>query len=363
MRPLKIVSIVGARPQFVKAAVVSKAVRAFGLNEILVHTGQHYDANMSRVFFEELEIPEPDYNLEIGSSLHGDQTGRMLQSIEAVLLKEKPHIVQVYGDTNSTLAGSLAASKLHIPVAHVEAGLRSFNRRMPEEINRIVADHISDLLFTPTKTADENLLREGVSKGVHRVGDVMYDAVLHYRQLAVKKSGILTRIGMQPKGFALVTIHRAENTDDSNRLRNILAALQSLAAEMPVVFPVHPRTRKILESSTGLLPGNAASGKLFLIEPVSYLDMLVLESESRVILTDSGGVQKEAFFFGTPCVTLRPETEWVETVEAGWNTLSDDNAALILESARSARTGDPAHRAFGDGDATSKIATILRQSV
>ena len=358
---MKIISIVGARPQFVKAAIVSKAVRALGLSEILVHTGQHYDSNMSKVFFEELEIPEPDYNLEIGSSLHGDQTGRMLQSIEAVLIKERPQIVQVYGDTNSTLAGSLAASKLHIPVAHVEAGLRSFNRRMPEEINRIVSDHVSDLLFTPTKTADENLLREGISKGVHRVGDVMYDAVLHYRQIALKRSGILGRLGVSSKAFALVTIHRAENTDDGQRLGNILRALERLATEMPVVFPMHPRTRKILDSS-GALPA-ASTGELLLLEPVSYLDMLVLESESRVVLTDSGGVQKEAFFFGTPCVTLRAETEWVETVEAGWNTLADDDAALILETARSARTGDTANRAFGDGDAAAKISKILQQGI
>ncbi|HBT47656.1 MAG TPA: UDP-N-acetylglucosamine 2-epimerase (non-hydrolyzing) [Peptococcaceae bacterium] len=315
---MKITTVVGARPQFIKAAVVSRVLRATPeVQEVLVHTGQHYDENMSDIFFEELEIPRPDYHLGIGSGTHGSQTGKMLEAIEQVLLAERPEWVLVYGDTNSTLAGALAAAKLHIPVAHVEAGLRSFNRKMPEEINRVLTDHASDLLFAPTHAAVENLRREGVpEKRIYLVGDVMYDAALFYGEKARRESRILQRLELMPKGYALVTIHRAENTDDPRRLRAITGGLCEVGKEIPVVFPVHPRTRKAMESY-GLL--EVAAAHLSLIEPVGYLDMIMLEQNARLIITDSGGVQKEAFFYRVPCVTLREETEWVELVELGWN--------------------------------------------
>ncbi len=317
---MKIVSIVGARPQFIKAAAVSRALRAApGVMEVLVHTGQHYDDNMSRVFFEELEIPEPDYHLGIGSGTHGAQTGRMLEAVEQVLLQERPDWVLVYGDTNSTLAGALAAAKLHIPVAHVEAGLRSFNRRMPEEINRVLTDHASDLLFAPTQAAVENLRREGIpEERIYLVGDVMYDAALYYGAKAERESRILERLALQPKGYLLATVHRAENTDDPVRLRAIFEGLAVAAREMPVVMPLHPRTRAAL-AREGMLA--ETSLHLRLIEPVGYLDMVLLEKNALLIATDSGGVQKEAFFYRVPCVTLREETEWVELVELGWNHL------------------------------------------
>lgn len=319
MPEVKLVSVVGARPQFVKAAVVSRALRALpGVREILVHTGQHYDENMSEVFFRELDIPEPDYHLGIAGGTHGQNTGRMLEAIEKVLLQEKPDWVLVYGDTDSTLAGALAAVKLHIPVAHVEAGLRSFNRRMPEEINRVLTDHASDLLFAPTETAVHNLLREGIpSKKVYLVGDVMYDAALYYAEKAERQSQILSRLGLRPKGYILATLHRAENTDDATRLRVILEAFAKVHREVPVVFPVHPRTRKRVEALglASLLNGVLA------IEPVGYLDMVMLEKNARLIATDSGGVQKEAYFYRVPCLTLREETEWVELVRMGWNRL------------------------------------------
>lgn len=360
---MKVVAIVGARPQFVKAAVVSRALRTAGIQEILVHTGQHYDDNMSRVFFEEMQIPEPDHHLGIGSGSHGAQTGKMLEAIEQVLTETRPDYVLVYGDTNSTLAGALAAAKLHIPVAHVEAGLRSFNRRMPEEINRVLTDHLSALLLTPTATADTNLQNEGIQKGVHRVGDVMYDAVLFYRDLARKNADVLSSLNLQSKKFALATIHRAENTDDPQRLGEIFSALKQIAADFPIVLPLHPRTKKILESETGSRSASPmAIANLHLIAPVSYLNMLALESEAKVVLTDSGGVQKEAFFFGVPCVTLREETEWVETVEAGWNTIVGPSAPKIVAAARSSKMGKRDVHPFGTGDAGQKIAQILLNS-
>ena len=360
---MKVIAIVGARPQFVKAAVVSRALRAAGIQEVLIHTGQHYDDNMSRVFFEELQIPEPDYHLGIGSGSHGAKTGPMLEALEPVLNQEKPDYVLVYGDTNSTLAGALAAAKLHMPVAHVEAGLRSFNRRMPEEINRVLTDHLASLLFTPTATADENLHNEGIRKGIHRVGDVMYDAVLFYRDLARKKADVLQSLNLQPKQFALATIHRAENTDDPRRLAEIFSALKLIAADLPVVLPLHPRTRKIVESGAGFQDASpTAVANLHLIAPVSYLNMLALESEAKVVLTDSGGVQKEAFFFRVPCITLRDETEWIETVEAGWNSLVGRSAARIAAAAKNARSGHLDSRPFGTGDAANGIAQILRES-
>jgi len=356
---MKVVSVAGARPQFVKAAVVSRALRAVeGVREVLVHTGQHYDDNMSRIFFEELEIPQPDYNLGIGGGTHGQNTGRMLEAIEAVLLKEKPHAVLVYGDTDSTLAGALAAVKLHIPVAHVEAGLRSFNRRMPEEINRVLTDHVSDILFAPTETAVKNLLREGIpEERVHLVGDVMYDAALLYGEKAERHSDVLTRLGLSPKGYVLATIHRAENTDSPERLRVILEALAEVNRWVPVVFPVHPRTRERIKRF-GL---DSALEVLVVTDPVGYLDMIKLEKNAQLMVTDSGGVQKEAFFYRVPCVTLREETEWVELVSAGWNTLCPplDKAQVtqtILESL--GRVGVDLF-AYGDGRARSIIADVL----
>lgn len=353
----KVVSIVGARPQFIKAAVVSRVLRTTpGLREVLVHTGQHYDDNMSRVFFEELEIPEPDYHLGIGGGTHGQNTGRMLEAIERVLFEEKPDWVLVYGDTDSTLAGALAAAKLHIPVAHVEAGLRSFNRRMPEEINRVLTDHISDLLFAPTETAVKNLLREGISPDkIHLVGDVMYDAALYYGEKAEKHSQILKRLGLVPKGYILATVHRAENTDDPNRLRVILEALAEVHREVPVVFPVHPRTRKRAEEF-GLLHFLA---RVLAMAPAGYLDMVMLEKNARLIATDSGGVQKEAFFYRVPCVTLRNETEWGELVELKWNRLCPPATSLSLARCLlDVWFGSQAHP-YGQGRAAEKIVSAL----
>jgi len=303
---MKIMSIVGARPQFIKAAPVSRVLRRTH-QEVLVHTGQHYDDNMSEVFFRELEIPRPDVNLEIGSGPHGEQTGRMMGGIEKVALDIKPDWVLVYGDTNSTVAGALVAAKLHIKVAHVEAGLRSFDRRMPEEINRVLTDHVSDLLLCPTEVAITNLAREGIEHGVHLVGDVMYDAFLFNLEAARKRDGILKEMGLAPDAFALATIHRAENADDPARLAAILEGIGQ--SGMDVILPLHPRTR-------GRLNG-APPARIRIVDPVGYLDMLALEDAAAVIVTDSGGVQKEAYFLSKPCVTLRDRTEWTETVEAG----------------------------------------------
>jgi len=356
-----IVSIVGARPQFIKAATVSRAVRAEGgMREILIHTGQHYDENMSDVFFRELGIPRPDYDLGIGSGTQGAQTGRMLERIEEVLIKEAPEWVVVYGDTNSTLAGALSAAKLRIPVAHVEAGLRSFNRAMPEETNRVVADHVSSLLFAPTETAVANLQREGVDRArVHMVGDVMYDASLHYAAKAESESRVLEGLGLPHGGYVLATIHRAENTDDPQRLTAIFQALRSVAEDIPVVLPLHPRTRKALAGATGL----SADGGLRFIDPVGYLDMTMLERHARLVATDSGGVQKEAYFHGVPCVTLRTETEWVELVERGWNHLAaPESAAKVLQGLRAAlERALPKERPelYGGGKAAGKIVQVL----
>jgi UDP-GlcNAc3NAcA epimerase len=360
---MKIVTIVGARPQFVKAAVVSRAFRACdGVREVLVHTGQHFDANMNDVFFSELEIPTPDHHLGISGGTHGLQTGRMLEAVEAALLEERPDWVLVYGDTNSTLAGALAAAKLHIPVAHVEAGLRSFNRRMPEEVNRVLTDHAATLLFAPTTAGRENLLREGVDEArIRLVGDVMYDATRVYGRKAEAESRILERVGLAPGAYVLSTIHRAENTDDPRRLRAIIEALDAVTADVPVVLPLHPRTRRTLED-LGLL--DEAGRCLRLIEPVGYLDMLMLEQHARLIATDSGGVQKEAFFFRVPCVTLRDETEWVELVEAGWNRLVPPTDARAVEAAvRDALADDGSERVeaelYGDGHAAEAIVEAL----
>lgn len=332
---MKILTVVGARPQFIKLAPFSKVLRENGVNEIIVHTGQHYDENMNDLFFKELEIPEPDYNLGIGSGNHGEQTGKMLIEIEKIILKENPDLVIVYGDTNSTLAGALAASKLHIKLAHVEAGLRSFNKRMPEEINRVLTDHVSDILFCPTQTAVENLKNEGITKGVYLVGDVMFDALLHFSKISDMKSNILERLNIKPKEYYLATIHRAENTDDHERLKNILTAFSKM--NEIVVFPIHPRTRKMINYyGVGDLLEN---DNIKLIDPVGYLDMLKLEKNAKAILTDSGGVQKEAFWLKVPCITLRDETEWIETVDLGWNRLVGSDVEKILEAVRNLKFG------------------------
>ncbi len=360
---MHVVTVLGARPQFIKAAPLAKALREMTrVRATLVHTGQHYDASMSEVFFEELGVPPPDFNLGIGSGPHGQQTGRMLECLERLLLELRPDWLLVFGDTNSTLAGALAAAKLHIPVAHVEAGLRSYNRRMPEELNRVLTDHVSTLLFAPTETAVENLHREGVVPDrIHRVGDVMYDAAIQYAAMADAKSAILRQLGLTPQQYVLATIHRAENTDDPQRLAAILIGLDRVSAETPVVFPLHPRTRAILARGDVRTP---PLSRLRFVEPVGYLDMIQLERNACLIATDSGGVQKEAFFYQVPCVTLRAETEWTELVELGWNRLvrpdnADDVARGIRKSFSAAgRSASP----YGDGHAAERIVATLSSS-
>ncbi len=352
---MKIVSVVGARPQFIKAAPVSRALRRIsGCTEVLVHTGQHYDAGMSAVFFKELDIPEPDYNLEVGSGSHGEQTGAMLVGTEAVLLKEKPDWVLVYGDTNSTLAGALAAAKLRIPVAHVEAGLRSLNREMPEEINRVLTDHISDRLFCPTQAAVDHLAREGIGRGVHLVGDVMVDVLMENLATAQQKSHVLDDLQLARGAYLLATVHRPANTDTTDALARILDAFAETGE--PIVFPVHPRTRRALQSWNLRVDGNVR-----LMDPAGYLDMLMLEKNARMILTDSGGIQKEAYVLGVPCVTMRSETEWVETVAAGWNIVVGSDRAKIVEAVRHFTPSAERPLIFGDGHASDKIVELLKQ--
>jgi UDP-GlcNAc3NAcA epimerase len=342
-----ILTVVGARPQFIKAAPVSAALERAGLREILVHTGQHFDAAMSDVFFDELGLRQPDHHLAIHSLGHGAMTGRMLEELEAVMLAERPAQVLVYGDTNSTLAGALAAAKLNIPVAHVEAGLRSFNRRMPEEVNRVLADHVSALLFCPTLAAVENLKAEGITRGVHHVGDVMHDATIAAAERARARSTVLEQHGLAPRDYAVATIHRAENTDDAARFARVLTWLEMAAKERPLVMPVHPRTRKLIEAR-----GWAPNG-VKLLPPIGYLDMAMLLANAAAVFTDSGGLQKEAYFHRVPCVTLRDETEWVETIEAGWNRLwtRSDYAGLQHEIAE-----------YGNGDAAERIAALLARA-
>jgi len=359
--PIRLVTVVGARPQFVKAGAVSRAIAAHNaapaprsIIEKIVHTGQHYDANMSDVFFQELGLPAPAYHLGVGSGSHGAQTGAMLAGIERVLLDERPDWVLVYGDTNSTLAGALAASKLGIPVAHVEAGLRSFNRRMAEEINRVLTDRVSTRRYCPTRRAVANLAAEGMHDGVVQCGDVMYDSVLHHAARASAKSRVLERCGVAPREYVLATVHRAENTDDGERLGAIMAALAQ--ADVPVILPLHPRTRARLGE------GAASGGSLRLIDPVGYLDMLALERHARAIISDSGGVQKEAYFFRVPCVTTRPETEWVELVEAGWNRLVDADRLRVREGIAWALDFSPPTAGdglYGDGRAAERIVADL----
>ena len=349
---MKITSIVGARPNFIKCAPLSRELRK-RFTEIIIHTGQHYDYEMNKVFFEELNIPEPDYHLDVGSGSHGYQTGEMIKKIEEVLLKEEPDLLLVYGDTNSTLAGALAASKLHITVAHIESGLRSYDKSMPEEINRILTDHCSDILFCPTETSVENLKREGVMSGVYLTGDVMVDALKENIKIAEKKATILDETGLKPKEYYLATIHRAENTDDFERLENIVDAFCEIGN---LVFPCHPRTEKCLKEFKlwDRLVENTR-----VIRPVGYLDMLMLEKNSRKVLTDSGGVQKEAYIFKVPCITLRDNTEWVETVEDGWNVLVGADEEKIVREANEFEPGNKQRNVFGEGDASGRIVKTI----
>lgn len=366
MREQRVLTVVGARPQFVKAAVVSRVIaerarRNGVIRELLVHTGQHFDSGLSDVFFEELGIPAPHAHLGIGGLPHGAMTGRMIEALEQVILTERPALVLVYGDTNSTLAGALAAAKLGVPVAHVEAGLRSFNRRMPEELNRVLTDHAAELLFAPTRAAVENLRREGIPDArVRLVGDVMYDAALRYAALAKERSTILGRLGVAERGYVLATVHRQENTDDPVRLAAVFEALARVARKRAVVLPIHPRTRKQLG---GVSAAAEAARSLTIIDPVGYLDMVALERGAAVVATDSGGVQKEAYFYGVPCVTLRDETEWIELVESGANVLAPPvDAASVsraIEDALDRRVSSAVPDLYGDGDAGSKIVDVL----
>ncbi len=352
---MKIISVLGARPQFVKAAPVCRVLRERH-QEILVHTGQHYDDEMSKVFFDELQIPRPDINLGIGSGSHAQQTAGMLTGLERVLTEHRPDLVMVYGDTNSTLAGALAAVKLNLRVAHVEAGLRSYNRGMPEEINRVLSDRMSDLLFCPTATAVSNLAREGIARGVHLIGDVMYDAILQFESLAASRSRILSELGLKPADYLLLTLHRAQNTDDKERLQSILEAL--IASQLPIIFPVHPRTKKCIQLH-GLESLIDRAGNIRQVKPVSYLNMLMLEKHAAKILTDSGGVQKEAYFLKVPCITLREETEWVETVQDGWNCLVGADAVKITKAILTFNPTGAQHPHYGDGTASRKLVEIL----
>lgn len=359
----KVLTLIGARPQFVKAAVVSKAILDHGgLQELMVHSGQHYDINMSGIFFEQLNIPKPTHSLDVGSASHGAQTGEILKKFEDVLLAETPDCVLLYGDTNTTLAGALAAVKLHIPVAHIEAGLRSFNRRMPEEINRIVADSVSDMLFAPTPTAVRNLSNEGVpSAKVHLVGDVMQDAAMVFGQ-AVQSDTLLAGLGIPQPGYILVTIHRAENTDSPIALKAIVAALIELSATQHLVLPLHPRTRVCLEAA-GLLVGLGEA--IQLLEPQGYLAMLALEQSAALVLTDSGGVQKEAYFSSVPCVTVREQTEWVELVESGWNRLASpvDAQDIVTKAQQALGSSGAAVELYGGGRAANAICEVLAAQI
>ena len=354
---MKIIAILGARPQFIKAATVSRALKKQNINEIIIHTGQHYDANMSQIFFDEMEIPQPDYNLEISGLNHGAMTGRMLEKIEDVLLKEKPDYVLVYGDTNSTLAGALAAAKLHIPVAHVEAGLRSFEMKMPEEINRILTDRISSILFCPTQTAIKNLEAEGFRNfncKIEQPGDVMYDAVLHYKAKIENKATVIKSLGLRNGSFVLATLHRAENTNDEKRLREICRAINEINSHTKVILPLHPRTKAFIESLHIKLEAT-------LISPVGYFDMLALLDNCKLVMTDSGGLQKEAYFFSKFCITLRDQTEWVELVETRTNELVGADFSKILNAFKGASSAVFATQPllYGNGAASELIAESL----
>jgi len=348
---MKITSVVGARPQFIKLAILSKELRE-NHNEIIIHTGQHYDDNMSRYFFEEMQIAKPDYNLNIGSGSHGKQTAEMLIGLEDIFLHQKPDVVITFGDTNTTLATGLAATKLNIPVAHVEAGLRSHNREMPEEINRILTDHISDYLFAPTLTAMENIKSENLYGKPFLVGDVMYDSLLYYGKIAEQKSRILKNLKLKQKEYILLTLHRPYNVDNIQKLQNIFSALKQ--TKRFIVLPVHPRTCKMIESTNTIIPENIS-----IIEPLGYLDFIFLQKHSEKIITDSGGIQKEAYLNGIPCITIRPETEWIETVKAGWNVLVGDKMDQLIENCLHFKPSHNRPRYFGDGDSSKKIISIL----
>ena len=356
---MKVLTVVGARPQFIKAAMVSRSIQSRGgITETLVHTGQHYDDEMSNLFFAELDIRKPDYNLEVGSASNTEQTAKILDALEPVLKLEAPDWVFVYGDTNSTLAGVLTASQMNIPVAHIEAGLRSFNRTMPEEKNRVVADHLSSLLFAPTREAVSNLEREGiVGENVRLVGDVMYDAALFYSARSDQDSVILEKLGLQKNQFLLATVHRAENTDSAERLQSIFDALVKISSDLPVVLPLHPRTKKQLQQENIL---DEVSRHLVIVAPVGYLDMVALTKNAAVIATDSGGLQKEAYFHRVPCITLRNETEWVELVEVGANKLAGtDSQAIVAAFRDSSQQIQGMEDLYGDGNAAVKIVDCL----
>jgi UDP-N-acetylglucosamine 2-epimerase len=348
---MRVLSVVGARPQFVKAALLSAELARRGIEEIVVHTGQHYDRAMSDVFFEELALPAPSHHLGVGSAGHGAQTGEMLKRLEPVVQEEAPDWVLVYGDTNSTLAGALTASKLHVPLAHVEAGLRSFNRQMPEEINRIVADHVADLLLTPTANSAKQLAREGITHGVCVVGDLMVDLAMQAAARIPERPPILDRFGVQPRAYCVTTIHRAANTDDPQTFYRILDGLRRV--DRPVIFPVHPRTLRIAQEA-----GAGDGDNIILCEPLSYAEMMALVSKTSILFTDSGGLQKEAFVLKVPCVTLREETEWIETLEDGWNVLAGNDPQKIASAAKRPtpmRQGTP----YGDGHAARNIVDAL----
>jgi UDP-GlcNAc3NAcA epimerase len=352
---MKILTVIGARPQFIKASALSSKLNEYkNVEEVLLHTGQHYDDNMSKVFFDELNITKPKYNLNIKSSLHGEQTGNMIIGIEKIILSENPDIVLVYGDTNSTVSAAMAAAKLHIPIAHVEAGLRSFNKRMPEEINRIITDHVSTKLFTPTITATQNLIREGINRTtIKEVGDVMFDATILFSKLAEEHSNIKEKIDLRHK-YILATIHRAENTDDELRLKSIFKEFDRIASIYDLILPLHPRTKKKLEN----IRYNFSDSQIKFLEPVSYLDMLILEKNAILLMTDSGGMQKEAYFNQVPCITIRAETEWIELVHKGYNRLalnnSEDNLLEIIEGMLQTNFHE-SDNMYGDGNASKKI--------
>lgn len=351
---MKILSVVGARPQIIKVALVAKILREKKIPHVLLHTGQHYDYEMSALFFRELEIPTPDYNLNVGSGSHAQQTAGMIVGVESVLLKEKPNIVVVYGDTNSTLAGALAAAKLGIAVAHVEAGLRSYNRKMPEEINRIVVDHISDILFAPTTSAVQNLRRENIKREVYFVGDVMYDVLCFYEGMA-RSGEVLCKLGIKPAQYLLATVHRAENTDSKKNLQSIMEALSN--APYTVVLPLHPRTEKMMKKF-----GLQYSENVIKIKPLGYLEFITVLRHAKKVLTDSGGVQKEAYILGIPCITLRNETEWVETVNDGWNVLVGADTSKILRAIKEFSPSSQRKTHYGDGKAAEKIVDILARA-
>ena len=377
---MKLVTVIGARPQIIKAAALSRAIKnhfSDRIQEIIVHTGQHYDDNMSQVFFDELGIPRPDYNLHVGSASHGVQTARMTEGLESILIKEQPDFIVLYGDTNSTLAGAVAAAKIHVPIVHIEAGLRSFNKTMPEEINRIVCDHCSTLLFSPTKAGFENLKREGFpidneppytidNPKVYHCGDIMYDNSLHFADIAEAKTDIIQRLELTGKPFILATIHRDSNTDQPERLNAIFNALIRLSNECQVVLPLHPRTAKLLKTN---LDGEKQA-QLFnnpsisLIPPVSFLEMIALERHARLVMTDSGGVQKEAYFFQKPCIILRPETEWVEIVQTGNAILADADESRIMQAWQHFQSNPPTTfpEIFGDGHAAEFMLKMMLEN-